>query len=114
MPLDEKCAMPVLPTLRKEIAHPPSQGAVQRILRIEVSLIVKLAERKLSMAEVMALGVGRTIEFGNACDEPLELRINNKVIATGEAVMVGEKFGLRITRIDDVQSVIRSMGAEGS
>ena len=88
----------------------PSQGELERILRLEVPVIVKLADRKLNMNEVMRLGVGAIIEFFKASDEPLELLINNKVIGAGEAVKVGENFGLRITSIGDVKQVIRAMG----
>ena len=102
--------MPVLQGQRKDAPPSPSQGELQRILRLEVPVIVKLADRKLNMNEVMRLGVGAIIEFFKASDEPLELLINNKVIGAGEAVKVGENFGLRITTIGDVKSVIRSMG----
>lgn len=89
---------------------PPGQAELERILRLQVPVIVKLAERKLSMAEVLRLGVGAIIEFAKANDEPLELLINNKAIGLGEAVKVGENFGLRITQVGDVKSVIRSLG----
>ena len=79
-------------------------------MRLEVPVIVKLAERQLPMSEVLRLGVGAIIEFSKANEEPLELLINNKPIGVGEAVKVGENFGLRITQIGDVKSVIRSMG----
>jgi len=83
---------------------------LSRILRLHVPVIVKLAERKLTMSEVLRLGVGAIIEFSKANDEPLELLINNKPIGLGEAVKVGENFGLRITQVGDVKAVIRSMG----
>ena len=89
----------------------PAQGELDRILRLEVPVIVKLAERRLNMGEVLRLGNGAIIEFAKANDEPLELLINNKTIALGEAVKVGENFGLRVTQIGDVKSVIRSMGS---
>ena len=73
-------------------------------------VIVKLAERKLLLSEVMRLGVGAIIEFVKSSEEPLELLINNKPIAVGETVKVGENFGLRITQVGDVRAVIRSMG----
>lgn len=87
-----------------------STAEVARILRLQVPVIVKLAERRLTMAEVLRLGTGAIIEFAKANDEPLELLINNKAIGLGEAVKVGENFGLRITQIGDVRAVIRSLG----
>lgn len=85
-------------------------GDLQRILQLSVPVIVKLAERKLSLHEVLRLGNGSIIEFFKSCDQPLELLINNKPIGVGETVKVGENFGLRITQIGDVKAVIKSMG----
>ena len=101
--------MPVLHADAPEAAQ-VSQAELQRILRLEVPVIVKLAQRKLSMSEVLRLGVGAIIEFAKSSDEPLDLLINNKPIGVGEAVKVGENFGLRITQIGDVKTVIKSMG----
>ena len=90
----------------------PGQRDLQRILRLEVPVIVKLAERRLMLSEVMRLGTGAIIEFFKSSEEPLELLINNKVIGVGETVKVGENFGLRITRIGDLKQVIQSLGAD--
>jgi len=87
------------------------QKEVERILRLSVPIIVKLAERKLSMHEVMRLGTGAIIEFFKSSDEPLELLVNNKLVAVGEAVKVGENFGLRLTQIGDVKHLIQSLGS---
>ena len=89
---------------------PSAKGELQRILHMEVPVIVKLGERKLMLSEVMRLGVGAIIEFSKRSDEPLELLINNKTIAVGETVKVGENFGLKISQIGDVKQVIRSLG----
>ena len=87
-----------------------SANELQRILHMHVPVIVKLAERKLTLAEVMRLGPGAIIEFIKSNDEPLELLINNKAIGLGDAVKVGENFGLKINQIGDVKEVIRSLG----
>lgn len=91
---------------------PAPQGELRRILRLDVPVIVKLAERKLMLSEVLRLGVGAIIEFVKSSDEPLELMINNKTIAVGETVKVGENFGIRITQIGDVKQIIASLGAK--
>ena len=87
-----------------------SANELRRILHMQVPVIVKLAERKLTLAEVMRLGPGAIIEFIKSNDEPLELLINNKAIGLGDAVKVGENFGLKISQIGDVKEVIRSLG----
>ncbi len=109
--------MAVLQAQRTEAAAPDlaalnGAGAndLSRILRIQVPVIVKLAERKLLLSEVMRLGTGAIIEFAKSSDEPLELLINNKTIGVGETVKVGENFGLRITQVGDVKQIIASLG----
>lgn len=83
---------------------------LQRILHLSVPVIVKLAERRLTVSEVMRLGVGVIIEFYKSSEEPLELLISNKTIGVGEAVKVGENFGLRLTHVGDVKQIIRTLG----
>jgi flagellar motor switch protein FliN/FliY len=100
--------MPVLSNPRRPDAAAPTD--LQRILKLEVPVIVKLAERKLALSEVLRLGNGAIIEFERGSDEPLELMINNKTIGLGEAVKVGENFGLRISQIGDLRTLIQSMG----
>jgi flagellar motor switch protein FliN/FliY len=101
--------VPVLQPQKPDPASLARGDDLSRIMRLEVPVIVKLAERKVSLSEVMRLGAGAIIEFAKANDEPLELLINNKPVGTGEAVKVGENFGLRITSIGDTKSLIRSM-----
>ena len=104
--------VPVVRTANQESPPAPSQAELQRIMHMRVPVIVRLAERKLSMQEIMRLGVGAIIEFVRSSDEPLELLVNNKTIGTGEAVKVGENFGLKITQVGDVKELIRSMGSK--
>jgi flagellar motor switch protein FliN/FliY len=86
---------------------------LDRILHLYVPVIVKLAERKLNVSEVMQLGTGAIIEFSKNNDEALELMINNKVIALGEVVKVGENFGLRLTQVGDIKQIIAAMARGG-
>lgn len=102
--------MPVIRSGFREPGRNLSGDELRRILRLEVPVIVKLGQRTLSMSEVMRLGVGAIIEFAKSSDESLDLMINNKTIGYGEAVKVGENFGLRITQIGDVREIISAMG----
>lgn len=103
--------MALLQTPRHTPPDPAAEGDIGRILRLEVPVIVRLAERRLLLSEVMRLGTGAIIEFFKRSDEPLELLVNNKPIGVGETVKVGENFGLRITQIGDVKQVIQALGA---
>jgi flagellar motor switch protein FliN/FliY len=105
--------MAVLHTPQPQPARSPGHAELERILGLEVPVIVKLAERRLMLSEVMRLGTGAIIEFFKSSEEPLELLINNKVIGVGETVKVGENFGLRITQIGDVKQLIKALGTDG-
>ena len=83
---------------------------LQRVLRIQVPIIVQLAEREMPLSSILNMNIGSIIEFEKPFDAPLELRINNKCIGIGQAVKVGENFGLRVTRVGSVQHRIKALG----
>jgi flagellar motor switch/type III secretory pathway protein FliN len=66
-------------------------------LRIKVPVMVTLASKKQSIHQIVELGAGSIIKFEKSCDEMLDLEVGGLPIAQGEAVKVGDKFGLRIS-----------------
>ncbi len=84
---------------------------VRRILSLEVPVIVRLAHRNMPVKEVMKFATGSIIEFDKAADAELDLMINNEVIGQGQAVKVGENFGLRVIRILSMKDKIAALGA---
>lgn len=60
---------------------------------------VTLAVKKQPIGTILQLGMGSIIQFEKSCEETLELEVNGHPIAEGEAVKVGEKFGLRISAL---------------
>lgn len=82
------------------------------VLRLEVPVIVRLAERRLPLREVLALVPGSILELPKSAEAELDLLVNNKQIGTGTAVKVGENFGLRISYLGDVRERIEALGAE--
>lgn len=69
------------------------------LLRIEVPVIVSLASKRQSLAEILQIGPGSILQFEKPCDEVLDLEVANRLVAQGEAVKIGDHFGLRITKI---------------
>ena len=100
--------MPLLQA-RPSPAATAQQQRLQRIMKLQVPVIVKLAERKIAMSEVLRLGVGAIIEFVKSSSEPLDLMVNNKAVGQGETVKVGENFGLRITRVGDPKQLMQAI-----
>ncbi len=83
---------------------------VARLLRIKVPVIVQLAARRMYISTVRKLSLGMILEFHKPIDEPLDLLISNRPIGRGDAVKVGEHFGLRVTAIRNPAARIKSMG----
>jgi flagellar motor switch/type III secretory pathway protein FliN len=67
------------------------------LLKIEVPITVTLARSKQPLSRIVELAPGSIIPFAKSCDDTLRLEVNNREVAEGEAVKVGDKFGLRIT-----------------
>lgn len=69
------------------------------LLKVQVPLSVTLASTKRPVNSIVSLGPGAIIQFKKSCDETLSLEVAGLQIAEGEAVKVGDKFGLWITEI---------------
>jgi flagellar motor switch protein FliN len=69
------------------------------LLRIRVPVVVTLAEKRQPLGRIVELSPGAIIQFDKSCEEMLDLSVGNRRIASGEAVKVGDKFGLRITSL---------------
>lgn len=88
----------------------PQPEDVNRILHIEVPIIVQLSQRTMPLSEILDLTPGSIIEFTKPSDGELELKVNNKIIGSGQAVKVGENFGLRVARIGSLRERIQALG----
>ena len=70
---------------------------VRSLLRIGVPISVQLASVKRPVSRILNIGPGSIIQFERNCEQPLTLSVGNRVVAEGDAVKVGDKFGIRIT-----------------
>jgi len=68
-----------------------------RLRDLPVVAAVTLAERRIPLAELLQLGPGTLLTFEKPCEDLLDLYVENRLVCRGEAVKVGDKFGLRIT-----------------
>ncbi len=66
-------------------------------VRLQVS--VELGRRRFKIAELLSLSQGSILELDKVAGEPLDIRVNDHLIARGEAVVVNDKFGVRLTEI---------------
>ncbi|GMT47644.1 Flagellar motor switch protein FliN [hydrothermal vent metagenome] len=67
------------------------------LLDVPLEITVELGKTKMLIQELVQLGQGSVIELEKLAGEPMEILVNNKLIARGEVVVVNEKFGVRLT-----------------
>ncbi len=74
-------------------------GRIDLLLDIPLDISVELGRSRMSIQELLSLGPGSVIELDKLAGEPLDVMVNGRLVARGEAVVVNDKFGVRITDI---------------
>jgi len=69
------------------------------ILDVSLQVTVEVGRSRMTIHDLLQLGQGSVVELEKLAGEPLDIYINGKAVARGEAVIVNEKFGVRLTDI---------------
>ncbi len=89
-------AMSIPPDLESSLRGIDSLGFV---MDVPVELTVVIGRRSMRIGEVLRLGPGSILELSKSNGEPLDIFVNDRLIARGEAVVVAERYGVRITEV---------------
>jgi len=84
-------------------------ASLDLILDIPLTVTCELGRSKMLINELLQLGQGSVIELTKLVGEPLEVLVNEKLVARGEVVVVNEKFGVRLTDIVDPMERVKSL-----
>ncbi|MDQ7039448.1 MAG: flagellar motor switch protein FliN [Rhodothermus sp.] len=76
-----------------------TKSNLELLADVELEVVVELGRRRLPLADVLRLTTGSIIELEKLVGEPLEIYANGRLIAEGEAVVIDEQFGVRITSL---------------
>lgn len=79
------------------------------LLDIELPLVVRMGQTEMPLGDLLKITPGAILELNRAADAPVELLVNNKMIARGEVVVVDGNFAFRITEIESTANRIRSL-----
>ena len=80
------------------------------LLDIPLEVTVEIGRTRLAIRELLQLGPGSVVELQKLAGETLDVLINGKPIARGEAVMVNDKFGVRLTEVASPSERIAGLG----
>jgi flagellar motor switch protein FliN/FliY len=76
-----------------------SSQRLDLLLDVPLDVTVELGRTRMSIQDLLALSPGSVIELDKMAGEPLDIVVNGRLIARGEAVVVNDRFGIRITDI---------------
>ncbi len=85
---------------------------LKMILDVPLKVSVELGRTKMLVNDLLQLGQGSVIELDKIAGEPMEILINDKLVAMGEVVVVNEKFGVRLTDVVS-QFGLGDLGSDG-
>lgn len=88
----------------------PNTRNLDLLLDVEMPVSVSFGRAQLPLKDVIKLTTGSIVELDRTVSEPVEIIVNNAVIAQGEVVVVDGNFGVRITQILSKQDRLRSLG----
>jgi flagellar motor switch protein FliN/FliY len=77
---------------------------------IPLEISVEVGRSKILLKDLLQMGEGYVLELDKLAGEPLDLYINSRLIARGEAVMVGDKFGIRLTDVVSKADRLEKLG----
>jgi flagellar motor switch protein FliN/FliY len=83
----------------KEERSESEQLNLKLVMEVELNVTLRFGQRQLALREVLELTSGSVIELDRQVEEPIELLLEGKVIARGEAVVIDGNYGLRVTEV---------------
>lgn len=89
--------------------NPDSSRRLDMLLDVPLEVNVELGRTRMTIQDLLQLGPGSVIELDKVAGEPLDILVNGRLVARGEAVVVNDKFGVRITDIVSPQERIQRL-----
>jgi len=84
------------------------------ILDIPLEISVELGRTKIPISDLLQLGQGSVIELAKMTGEPLEILVNQRLVARGEVVVINDKFGVRLTDVISPAERVKQLAPEES
>jgi flagellar motor switch protein FliN/FliY len=96
----------------QEPAGEQDEKNIDLLMDVDLPVSIELGRTKMPIADILSLGPGSVVELNKLAGEPVDLMVNNKMVARGEVVVVDENFGLRITQLMTPEERLKSLGKD--
>ncbi len=94
----------------KSISLESESRGLEFLYDVPLQVSVEVGRSKILLRDLLKMGEGYVIELDKIAGEPLDLYVNNRLIAKGEAVLVDDKFGIRLTEVVSTSDRIEKLG----
>jgi flagellar motor switch protein FliN/FliY len=92
---------------KREVLTPDIQEKLKKFLDLPLLIEVVVGSTTLTLGEILNLGPGSVVELDNLVEEPVYIKVNGKLVARGEIVVVEDKFGVKITDIVEKEERVK-------
>ena len=76
-----------------------NQNTMEFLLDVPVKLTVELGNCEMTMKDLLQLGIGAVVQLDKLANDPIEVYVNQKLVARGEIVVVEDNLGIKITEV---------------
>ncbi len=83
---------------------------IDLLLDVKLPVSIELGRTSMSISDILALGPGSVVELARLAGEPVDVMVNQKLVARGEVVVVDENFGVRVTQLITPEERVRILG----
>jgi flagellar motor switch protein FliN/FliY len=90
---------------------PKKSQTLDFILDVTLQVTVEVGRARMTIQDLLQLGQGSVVELEKLAGEPLDIYVNGNQVARGEAVIVNEKFGVRLTDIISPEDRVENLAA---
>ncbi|HWI65941.1 MAG TPA: flagellar motor switch protein FliN [Symbiobacteriaceae bacterium] len=87
-------------------AAPPESAPIGLLANVEMDVAVHLGQARRSIRDILSMSPGSVVELDKLAGESVDILVNNRLVARGEIVVIGENFGVRVTEL------IHNLGAK--
>lgn len=98
------------PAAPAEPAHRATERDLDLLMNVPMPITVELGQTQRTIRELVDFSIGSIIELGKLAGDPLDIKVNDRVIARGEVVVIDEEFGIRVTEIVSPRERLEGLG----
>jgi flagellar motor switch protein FliN len=92
-------------------SEPDDVSNLALLMDVQLPVSIRFGQTEMTLEEVVKLGVGSVIELNSGIDQPVELVVNDRILARGEIVNVDGFYGIRITEITSAGERFKSLNS---